>query len=55
MHADLRARDSLACDLMEAIRPKTDEFMLELIKNRTHSEKKIFLRLERAFVEFYRR
>ncbi len=34
MHSDLRARDSLACDLMEAIRPKADEFVLELIKNR---------------------
>jgi len=34
MHADLRARDSLACDLMEAIRPQVDEFVLELIRNR---------------------
>ena len=34
MHADLRARDSLACDLMEAIRPQADEFVLDLIRNR---------------------
>jgi hypothetical protein len=34
MHSDLRARDSLSCDLMEAIRPQADEFVLELIKNR---------------------
>jgi CRISPR-associated endonuclease Cas1 len=34
MHADLRARDSLACDLMENIRPQADEFVLDLIRNR---------------------
>ena len=29
LHNDLRTRDSLACDLMEPIRPKVDSFLLE--------------------------
>jgi len=33
-HADLRARDSLACDLMEAIRPEVDGWFLELMETR---------------------
>jgi CRISPR associated protein Cas1 len=42
MHADLRARDSLACDLMETIRPQADEFVLELIRNREFRKKDFF-------------
>jgi CRISPR-associated endonuclease Cas1 len=42
MHSDLRARDSLACDLMEAIRPQADEFVLELIKNRDFRKSDFF-------------
>jgi hypothetical protein len=42
MHADLRARDSLACDLMEAIRPQADEFVLELVRNREFRKKDFF-------------
>jgi CRISPR-associated endonuclease Cas1 len=32
LHNDLRARDSLACDLMEAIRPQADAFLLDWLK-----------------------
>jgi hypothetical protein len=42
MHFDLRARDSLTCDLMEAIRPQADEFILELIRNREFRKKDFF-------------
>jgi hypothetical protein len=42
MHSDLRARDSLACDLMEAIRPKADEYVLELIKHREFRKNDFF-------------
>jgi CRISPR/Cas system-associated endonuclease Cas1 len=42
MHADLRARDSLACDLMEVIRPQADEFVLELIRNRKFRKRGFF-------------
>jgi hypothetical protein len=42
MHSDLRTRDSLACDLMEAIRPQADEFVLELIKNREFRKNDFF-------------
>ena len=42
MHSDLRARDSLACDLMEAIRPQADEFVLELIRNREFRKNNFF-------------
>jgi CRISPR-associated endonuclease Cas1 len=33
LHRDLRARDSLACDLMEAVRPKVDGVVLDLLYN----------------------
>jgi CRISPR-associated endonuclease Cas1 len=33
MHADLKARDSLVCDLMEAVRPKVDEYMLSFLES----------------------
>jgi CRISPR-associated protein Cas1 len=32
LHSDTRARDSLACDLMEPIRPKADAFLLEWLR-----------------------
>jgi CRISPR-associated endonuclease Cas1 len=31
LHKDLRSRDSLACDLMEPVRPKVDELLLKLV------------------------
>jgi CRISPR/Cas system-associated endonuclease Cas1 len=31
LHSDLRSRDSLASDLMEPIRPKVDELLLDLV------------------------
>lgn len=35
LHADLRARDSLACDLMEAVRPAVDGYVLRLLRTHT--------------------
>jgi CRISPR-associated endonuclease Cas1 len=35
VHADQRARDSLALDLMEAVRPKVDAYVLNLLQSRT--------------------
>jgi CRISPR-associated endonuclease Cas1 len=35
VHADYRARDSLALDLMEPIRPQVDSYVLQLIQTRT--------------------
>ncbi len=34
LHADQRGRDSLALDVMEAVRPKVDAFVLELLRRR---------------------
>ncbi len=34
LHADVKARDSLACDLMEPVRPEVDAFVLELLQTR---------------------
>lgn len=34
MHADQRNRDSLACDVMEAVRPTVDHFALDFIASR---------------------
>lgn len=34
LHMDTAARDSLACDLMEPIRPKVDAYLLDLIDGR---------------------
>jgi CRISPR-associated endonuclease Cas1 len=31
LHSDLRSRDSLACDLMEPVRPKVDSLVLDLL------------------------
>jgi CRISPR-associated endonuclease Cas1 len=35
VHADVRGRDSLALDLIEAVRPSVDAYLLELISGRT--------------------
>jgi hypothetical protein len=35
LHVDLPARDSLACDLMEAIRPEIDDFFLRWVTRET--------------------
>ena len=32
LHKDTRTRDSLACDLMEPIRPKVDAFLLDWLR-----------------------
>lgn len=37
LHADLANRDSLACDVMEAIRPDVDSFVLDLLATRNFS------------------
>jgi hypothetical protein len=34
MHADQSARDSLGCDVMEAVRPLVDEMVLDLVLGR---------------------
>lgn len=34
LHADQRNRDSFACDVMEAVRPAVDQFVLELLESR---------------------
>lgn len=38
MHADTRSRDSLACDLMEAVRPSVDAFVLGLLRKHTFAK-----------------
>jgi len=35
LHADQPARDSLALDIMEAVRPQVDAYLLELLRKRT--------------------
>jgi CRISPR-associated endonuclease Cas1 len=42
LHADLRARDSLACDLMEIVRPDVDEYLLDLLALRVFSRRDFF-------------
>lgn len=42
MHADTRARDSLACDLMEAVRPMVDAFVLGLLGKHTFAKGDFF-------------
>jgi CRISPR-associated endonuclease Cas1 len=41
LHADSRKRDSCACDLLEAIRPQVDEFVLEWLR-REHFRREWF-------------
>ena len=38
LHNDLRSRDSLACDLMEPVRPKVDELLLQLLTGQLRRE-----------------
>jgi len=42
MHADLKARDSLVCDLMEAVRPKVDSLVLDLLERRAFKKNDFF-------------
>src|SRR4051812_9640747 len=35
LHADLKARDSLVLDQMEAVRPRVDAFVLDLLQTHT--------------------
>jgi CRISPR-associated endonuclease Cas1 len=39
LHADLRSRDSLACDLMEPVRPEVDRWLLGLLERRPFAAK----------------
>ena len=39
LHADLKVRDSLALDLMEAVRPKVDAHVLGLLRSHTFAAK----------------
>jgi hypothetical protein len=48
MHAGLRSRDSLACDLMEAVRPKVDAFPPDFLKAE-HSRRPISSKRARGF------
>jgi CRISPR-associated endonuclease Cas1 len=41
-HADQKARDSLSCDLMEAVRPKVNGFVLDLLASRTFRKGDLF-------------
>ncbi len=42
LHVDTDARDSLACDLMEAIRPQVDAYLLDWIMQRPFSKRWFF-------------
>jgi CRISPR-associated endonuclease Cas1 len=42
MHADQRGRDSLSCDLMEAVRPAVDAYVLELLHRRAFKKSNFF-------------
>jgi hypothetical protein len=42
LHADQRGRDSLACDLMEAVRPAVDGYVLDLLQARTFALRDFF-------------
>jgi CRISPR-associated endonuclease Cas1 len=42
VHADFRSRDSLALDVMEAIRPRVDAYVLQLFERRTFSANDFF-------------
>jgi len=41
-HADQKSRDSLACDLMEPVRPVVDAWVLDLLENRTFRRSDFF-------------
>ncbi len=42
LHADQRWRDSLACDLMEPVRPTADAFLLHWLRTRTFNKGEFF-------------
>jgi CRISPR-associated endonuclease Cas1 len=42
LHADQRSRDSLACDLMETVRPAVDAYVLELLERRMFAAREFF-------------
>jgi len=42
MHLDARARDSLACDIMEPVRPQVDTFVLGMIRKRLFQKSDFF-------------
>jgi CRISPR-associated endonuclease Cas1 len=42
MHADQKMRDSLACDLMEPVRPQVDRWVLQLLAERTFRKSDFF-------------
>jgi CRISPR-associated endonuclease Cas1 len=42
MHADLKARDSLVCDLMEAVRPEVDAYVLDFLENKAFKKSNFF-------------
>ena len=41
-HMDQEARDSLACDVMEAVRPDVDAYLLDLISHRRFAAREFF-------------
>jgi CRISPR-associated endonuclease Cas1 len=41
-HADTRSRHSLACDLMEPVRPAVDAFLLDLLRQRRFNRRAFF-------------
>lgn len=45
LHADLPARDSLALDLMEPVRPDVDAYVLDLLSVRVFRASYFFLKL----------
>jgi len=42
LHADQKNRDSLPCDLMEAVRPQVDAYMLDLLRSRAFRKSDFF-------------
>lgn len=42
LHADQRGRDSLALDVMEAVRPRADEILLDLLTSRVFAAREFF-------------
>src|SRR2546426_708585 len=45
LHTDRPHRDSLACDLMEPVRPSVDRFVLQLLNDRVFTKGDMFERL----------
>jgi len=46
LHADLASRDSLACDVMEAVRPKVDSWLLDFLARNSFARKDFFERAD---------